>query len=137
MGLWEDFKNFALKGNVVELAIAVVIGLAFQAVIAALVADLITPLIGIPGHFDFSEWKTTVGSSVFLQGAFLNALISFVTIALVVFFLIVRPMAMMEERRKAKEPKAAPTTRECPECLSQVPIKAKRCAHCTSPLPPA
>ena len=99
-----EFKDFILKGDVVSMAVGIVIGLAFNAVIQALVADLITPLIGVFGHFDFSAWKTTVNGSTFLQGSFLNALISFITIALVIFFLIVRPYEQMKARAAKKAP---------------------------------
>lgn len=137
LGVWEEFRAFAFKGNVLDLAIAVIIGVAFTAVVTALVADIITPLIGIFLKVDFSKWNLTVNGSVFSTGLFINAVVSFVIVALVVFFGIVRPVAHMEARRKAKMPAAAPTTRECPECLSQVPIKARRCMNCTQPLPAA
>ncbi len=134
MGVWDDFRAFITKGNVVDLAVAVVIGLAFQAVITALVNDIINPLIGIPGKTDFSGYTFTIGGGTFLYGAFINAIISFILIALVVFFILVRPMAKMEARRKAAQAAAPPTTRDCPACLSKVPIKATRCAYCTSAL---
>jgi large conductance mechanosensitive channel len=132
MSLLKDFENFITKGNVIDLAVAVVIGVAFNAVITALVSDIITPLIGIPGHVNFSSITYTINGSVFLIGPFVNAIISFLTIALVVFLLIVKPASKLEERRKAKEKAAAPTTKECPQCCSQIPIKAKRCPFCTS-----
>lgn len=131
MPLSAEFRNFILKGNVIDLAVAVVIGVAFNAVVSAFVADLITPLIGIPGHADFSRITYTVNGSVFQIGLFINAIITFITIALVVFFFIVKPMAKLQGMKKPKAP-AAPNTKECPECLSQIPAKAKRCAFCTS-----
>jgi large conductance mechanosensitive channel len=131
MSLAKDFKDFILKGNVMDLAVAVVIGVAFNAVITAFVTDLITPLIGIPGHVDFSAVTYTVNSSVFMVGSFVNALIGFITIALVVFFFIVKPVSKMKEMSSKKTVVPA-TTKQCPECLSMIPIKAKRCAFCTS-----
>ena len=132
----EDFVKFLKQGNLVQMAIAFVIGAAFAALIAALVADLITPLIGVAGHFDFSSWRYTIRGSTFMQGAFLNAVISFVTIALVVFFAIALPYQRYVDRKEAKAPKAAPTTRPCPECLSAIPLAAKRCSFCTSSVTP-
>ena len=137
MSIIEDLKKFIMRGNVVDMAVGIVIGAAFGAMVAAFVADVITPLIGIAGHFDFSSWQTRVNGSLFKQGAFLNAVISFIIIAVVVFFTIVQPLAKLEDRRKARLPKAAPTTRDCPECLSSIPIRARRCAFCTSQVPPA
>jgi large conductance mechanosensitive channel len=137
MGVWDDFKAFITKGNVIDLAVAVVIGLAFQAVVTALVNDIVMPLISIPGSHDFSTYAFSIGGGHFFYGAFLTALLNFVLIALVVFFVMVRPMAQMAARRKAREAAAPPTTKDCPECLSKVPIKATKCAYCTSSLPPA
>jgi len=137
MGAWDDFKAFITKGNVIDLAVAVVIGLAFQAVVNAFVTDIITPLISIPGSHDFSGYTFGIGGGTFLYGAFITALINFIMIALVVFFVLVRPMAQMAARRAAKQAAAPPTTRDCPKCLSKVPILATRCAYCTSDLPPA
>jgi len=136
----EDFGKFIARGNLVQLAIAFVMGAAFSALVTALVSDLITPLIGVAGKFDFSAWVYHLNGSEFMQGAFLNSLISFVTIALVVFFLIALPYQRYTDRKAAKAAKAAPTTRDCPECLSTIPIGAKRCSFCTStvtPVPPA
>lgn len=128
-----EFKEFILRGNVVDLAVAVVIGAAFGAVIAAFVADIITPLLGITGGFSFPDWSIPLrGNSRLLIGAFLNAVISFIIIAAVIFFLVVRPiMALSKRRERNKEA----TTQECPYCLSTIPIKATRCAFCTSELP--
>ena len=132
----EDFGNFIRRGNLVQLAIAFVMGAAFSALVTALVADIITPLIGVAGKFDFSSWNTYVNGSEFQQGLFLNTMISFITIALVVFFLIALPYQRHEDRKAAKAAKAPPTTRACPECLSNIPIAAKRCSFCTSVVPP-
>jgi large conductance mechanosensitive channel len=137
MGALDEFRAFLTRGNVIDLAVAVVIGLAFQAVINAFVNDVINPLIGVPGSADFSSYHFTLGGGTFLYGAFINAIISFVLIAVVVFFVLVRPAARMEARRKAREAPVPVTTRDCPACLSKVPIKATRCAFCTSDLPPA
>ena len=132
----EDFGTFITRGNLVQLAVAFVMGAAFSALVTALVADLFTPLIGVAGHFDFSSWKITVRGSTFMQGAFLNALISFVTIALVVFFAIALPYQRYADRKAAKAAKAPATTRPCPECLSSIPLAAKRCSFCTSQVTP-
>jgi large conductance mechanosensitive channel len=132
----EDFGKFISRGNLVQLAIAFVMGAAFSALVTALVADLFTPLIGVAGKFDFSAWVFTVRGSKFQQGAFLNALISFITIAVVVFFAIALPYQRYEDRKAARAPKAVPTTRACPECLSQIPLAAKRCSFCASPVSP-
>ncbi len=133
----DDFGTFIRKGNLIQLAVAFVMGAAFSALVTALVADIFTPLIGVAGHFNFSAWVYTIRGSEFQQGAFLNSLISFVTIAVVVFFAIALPYQRYEDRKAAKAPKPAATTRECPECLSQIPLKAKRCSFCTSPVTPA
>lgn len=135
MSLLKEFRDFVVKGNVVDLAVAVVIGVAFNAVVNALVSDIITPLIGVPGKLDFSAYTITVNGSVFLIGSFVNAVISFVTIALVVFFFIVKPVAKMKSLSDRKEKKpVAQATKVCPQCLSTIPAAAKRCAFCTSVL---
>ena len=128
----QDFKAFVMRGNVVDLAVGVVIGLAFQAVVDALVEYLLTPLVTIPGKVNFGDLAFTIRESRFGYGAFLNELISFVIVAAAVFFLVVRPLNRLMALRKPGD--LAPTTRECPECLSEVPIRARRCAHCTSEL---
>ncbi|MCI4368665.1 MAG: large conductance mechanosensitive channel protein MscL [Thermoplasmata archaeon] len=135
MGVVEEFKTFLSQGNVIQLAVAFIIGAAFTAVVTAFVTDIVTPLIGIPGNADFSGENFTVGHSIFHVGLFVNAVIAFVLIALVVFFAIVRPVAKVEERRKARLAAAPPTTRACPQCLATVPILAQRCQFCTQPLP--
>ena len=130
----KDFKEFLLRGNLVELAVAVVIGIAFAALIDAFVQDLITPLIAaIGGQQDFSALTFTINDSVFRYGHFLNQLISFLIIAAVVYFLVVKPVNALMARRKTEEP-VDETVRECPECLSSVPAAARRCAFCTSEL---
>lgn len=128
----KGFKDFILKGNVVDLAVAVVIGVAFGAIVTALVADLITPLIAaIGGKPDFSSLYFTVNNSRFLYGQFLNALISFLIIAAVVYFFIVMPMNKLLEKMKSGKEKEA-TEIPCPECLSLIPREAKKCKYCTS-----
>lgn len=131
----KGFKQFVLRGNVVDLAVAVVIGAAFGAVVAALVKDLLTPLIAaIVGKPDFSAIKFTLHASEFLIGDFINALVSFILVAAAIYFFVVAPMNMINERRRRGEPSPDPTTKKCPECLSEVPIAARRCAFCTQPL---
>ena len=128
----KDFKQFLLRGNVVDLAVGIVIGVAFGAVVTALVADFITPLIAaIAGKHDFSALTFTINKSRFLYGDFINKLIAFVTIAAAVFFLVVRPVNALMARRKV-EPPVDETVRACPECLSEIPVGARRCAFCTS-----
>jgi large conductance mechanosensitive channel len=130
------FKQFVMRGNVVDLAVAVVIGGAFGAVVTALVKDLLTPLIAaIVGKPDFSAIAFTVNGSQFLIGDFLNALVSFLLIAAAVYFFVVAPINAIVARRRRGEPSPDPTTKQCAECLSEVPIAARRCAFCTSPLP--
>jgi large conductance mechanosensitive channel len=130
----KEFKEFLLRGNLVELAVAVVIAVAFAALIDAFVQDLITPLIAaIGGQQDFSALTFTINDSVFRYGHFLNQLLSFLIIAAVVYFLVVKPVNALMARRKTEEP-VDETVRECPECLSSVPAAARRCAFCTSEL---
>jgi large conductance mechanosensitive channel len=125
----KGFKEFVLRGNVLELAIAVVIGAAFGAVVTSLVKDVITPLIGaIVGNPDFSS--ITLGP--ILIGNFVNALLSFLLVAAAVYFLVVAPMNRMMARMKPATPVVAPATRPCPECLSEIPLGAHRCAFCTA-----
>ncbi len=129
------FKAFLLRGNVVDLAIAVVIGVAFTAVINGFVKDLVTPLIAaIGGKPDFSALYVTVNNSRFLYGDFFNVVIAFLIIAAVIYFLVLMPYQAAVERSR-KEPPADPTTKKCPECLSEIPKDARRCAFCTSPQP--
>jgi large conductance mechanosensitive channel len=132
MAMVKEFRDFVLRGNVVDLAIAVVIGAAFGAVVTALVSSFITPLVAaIGGKQDFSALAFTINGSRFTYGVFLNALISFLILAAVVFFVIVRPLNALMEHKRTEAP-VAEVTRACPECLSQIPNKARRCAFCTA-----
>lgn len=126
----KDFKAFLLRGNVVDLAVAVVVGAAFGAVVTALVRDLVTPLIAIPGKADFSSLHFTIRHSTFAYGDFLNALIAFVSIAAAVFFFVVRPVNALMARRKT-EPDVESITKDCRHCLSSIPAAASVCAFCT------
>ena len=127
----KEFRAFLLRGNVVDLAVAVVIGAAFGAVITSLVTNILTPLIAIPGKTDFSDLKFTVGGGVFAYGQFINDVLAFVLIAAAVFFFVVKPINALMAMRKT-EPDVASTTKQCPECLSSIPSEARRCAFCTS-----
>jgi large conductance mechanosensitive channel len=128
----KGFKEFLLRGNVVDLAVAVVIGAAFGAVVQSLVKSLFTPLIAaIVGKPSFAGLTFTVNNSVFTYGEFLNALLSFVLVAAAVYFFIVAPMNAINERFK-KPGAAPPATQQCPECLSEIPAAARRCSHCTA-----
>ena len=128
----KDFKEFLLRGNVVDLAIAVVIGAAFGAVVAAFVADFVTPLIAaIGGQPDFSALDFRINGSTFRYGHFINAVIAFLIIAAVIFFFVVRPINRLMERRRTGQPVDEPT-RECPQCVSEIPLRASRCAFCTA-----
>ena len=135
MKLLNDFKTFILRGNVVDLAIGIIIGAAFGAVVAALVADVITPLIGIFGKVNFPDLSFTINGSKFLIGQFINAVISFLILAFVVFFFVVRPVNALMARSKVTEETEEPatvTTRACPYCKSSIAIDATRCPYCTS-----
>lgn len=127
----KDFKAFVLRGNVVDLAVAVVIGAAFGAVVTSLVRDIVTPIISIPGKTNFSELDFYIRQSRFAYGDFLNALLAFVLISAAVFFLVVVPINALMARRKT-EPDVESPTRDCPECLSSIPAAARRCAFCTA-----
>jgi len=127
------FKQFLLRGNVVDLAVGVVIGAAFGAVVTALVKDLLTPLIAaIVKQPDFSALTLTLNGSKFLYGEFINALLSFLIIAAAVYFFVVVPVNALIARSKKDAVPADPTTRKCTECRSEIPIDARRCAFCTS-----
>jgi large conductance mechanosensitive channel len=129
----KGFRQFILRGNILDLAVAVVIGAAFGAVVTALVKDLITPLIAaIVGKPDFSAIEFTVNGSRFLIGDFINALLSFLMIAAAVYFFVIVPVNAMMARIHRGEAPPDPTTKECPECLSTIPIAARRCASCTT-----
>jgi large conductance mechanosensitive channel len=130
----KDFREFLLRGNLVDMAVGIVIGVAFAAVVTALVTDLITPLIAaIGGQPNFASLKFRVNGSEFLYGSFINALIAFLIIAAVVFFLVVRPVNRLMERRRT-EPGVEQQTKDCPRCLSSIPVGASRCAFCTADL---
>jgi large conductance mechanosensitive channel len=149
----KDFKNFIMRGNVVDMAVGIVIGVAFGAIVSSFVNDVIMPPIGLAlGNVDFQNLFVVLkegsvagpyvslaaakeaGAVTINYGFFVNTLINFLIVAAVLFFFIVRPIARMNERKKAAQPAAAPTTKECPYCLSSIPLKATRCPHCTSEL---
>ncbi len=131
----KGFRSFIARGNVIDLAVAVVIGTAFTALVTATVADLITPLIAaIAGKHDFSRLTFTLHNSTFSYGSFINALLSFLIVAAVVYYLIVLPMTKYTARRSRNR---APTERDCPECLSSIPVAASRCKYCTAVVRPA
>ena len=134
--MFKDFKAFILRGNVVELAVGVVIGAAFGAVVASLVSDVITPILSIPGETNFSNLSFKVGGGVIAYGNFLNALIAFLSIAAAIFFFVVRPVNALMARRKT-EPDVESTTRDCPWCMSSIPVGARACAFCTREVPPS
>jgi large conductance mechanosensitive channel len=130
----DGFKKFLLRGNVIDLAVAVVIGAAFKDIVDTLVKGLITPLIGVFGGVpDFSALSFTINNSQFQIGAFINAVVAFVILATVIYFIVVVPFNQLMVRLQSSEP-APQVTRECPECLSKVPVKATRCAFCTTEL---
>jgi large conductance mechanosensitive channel len=126
----KEFKQFLLRGNVVDLAVGVVIGAAFGSVVNALVSDLLTPLIAAIAKVpDFGGLAFIINDSKFMYGHFLNVIVSFLLVATAIFFFVIKPMNMLISRSR-KEPPADPTTKKCPECMSEIPIAAKRCAHC-------
>ncbi len=128
------FRQFLLRGNVVDLAVGVVVGAAFGGVVTSFTKDLLTPLIAaVAGKPDFSAIQFTINGSKFLVGDFVNAAVSFVIVAAAVYYLVVLPINALVSRAR-KEPPADPTTQKCPQCLSEIPIGAKRCAFCTSTL---
>jgi len=129
------FKQFILRGNVVDMAVGVVIGAAFASVVGALTKDLLTPLIAaLVKAPDFSALKWTLNGSTFLYGEFLNALISFLLVAVAVYFFVVTPINALVARMRKEPAPADPATKKCPECLSEIPIDARRCAHCSQPV---
>lgn len=133
--MFREFRDFLMRGNIVDLAVAVIIGAAFNAVVQSLVADLLTPLIGaIFGKPDFSALTFTINDSVFTYGNFINQVIAFVIVAAVIFFLVVKPMNRLMARMKPAAPEPA-ATKICPECLSGIPAAATRCAFCTTVQP--
>ncbi len=126
----KEFKQFLLRGNVVDLAVGVVVGAAFGTLITAIVSDLLTPFIAAIARVpDFSSLSFTLNGSLFRYGNFLNAIISFLLVAGTIFFFVVKPVNMLVSRSH-KEPPADPTTKKCKECLSEIPIEARRCSHC-------
>lgn len=135
-GVVKGFRDFILRGNVVDLAVAVVVGTAFTAIVTALVKDILTPLIAaIFKQPDFSKLSLTINHSKILYGSFFNAFISFLLIAFTVYFFVVLPVNNLMARFKKAPPAAPPTMRPCPECLSDIPLAATRCAHCAQPVP--
>jgi len=134
MSVMQEFKAFILRGSVVDLAIAVVVGAAFSGIVDALVKDLVTPLIAaIVGQPDFSQIKFTINRSQFLIGDFINAVVNFLLIAAVIFFFVVKPLnALLALRRTEEEAPPEVTNRDCPYCLSVIPTKATRCRFCTA-----
>ena len=132
MKILNDFKQFLLRGNVVDLAVAVVLGAAVGAVVTAMVEDLVTPFIAaVGGQPDFSALDFSINDSTFRYGDFINKVITFVVLAAVVFFFVVTPVNAIISRAR-REPPADPTTKKCPECLSEIPLEARRCAFCAS-----
>ncbi len=126
----KEFKQFLLRGNVVDLAVGVVIGGAFGAIVSSLVSDILTPLIGAIAKVpDFSGLVFTLNGSKFMYGQFINVLISFILVAGAIFFFVVKPMNVLIAKSKKEEP-VDPTTKKCPECMSEIHIQAKRCAYC-------
>jgi len=130
----DGFKKFILRGNVVDMAVGVVIGAAFAGVVTALTKDVLTPLIAAVVHKpDFSAIGWTVNGTLFPVGDFLNACISFLLVAAAIYFFVVVPVNAMIARMRRNPVPADPTTKKCKECLSEIPIDASRCAHCTQP----
>ena len=132
--MFREFRDFLMRGNVVDLAVAVVIGAAFGAVITSFTGDVLTPLLGIIGVPNFETLTFTVGEAVVKYGLFHNALVSFILIAAAIFFFVVRPMNAMAARRAAGAPAEEPSTKVCPECASAISVAARRCPMCTSQL---
>jgi len=132
----KEFREFIMRGNVIDLAVAFVIGVAFAAVLNSFVADILTPLLGLIGVPDFSSAAFTVGDAEVRYGLFLNAVISFVLIALAIFLFVVKPMNALEERRQ-RGVVQTPTTKTCTECATEISIAATRCPNCTQPQPVA
>ena len=130
-----EFRDFILRGNVVDLAVAVIIGGAFALLINSFVVDILTPLLGLLGVQDFSQltWETP-GGAILAYGNFLNALIAFLLVAAAIFFFVVKPMNAIAARRAGQEPEEAPTTKACSFCATDIPIAATRCPNCTSQL---
>lgn len=135
--MFNEFKKFILRGNVVDLAVGVVVGAAFNSVVQALVKDMVTPVISIfTGSAKFADASFTVGGSQFLYGDFINALISFLAIAAVVFFFVVQPINKLSDFAFRSKDTPEPTTRKCPYCMSKIPKNASKCMYCTSKVEP-
>ena len=132
-GFWSEFRQFIAKGNVMNLAVGVIIGAAFQAITNSLVNDIISPVIGLFASADMSAWSVMIGGAEIRYGAFLTAIINFLIMALVIF-LLVKILNRIMAMGKKPEPKAEPTTKKCPFCCSEIAIEATRCPHCTSKL---
>lgn len=129
----KGFRDFIMRGNAVDLAVGVVIGAAFGNIVTALVKDILTPLIGAIAKVpDFSNWFFSINHSKFMFGEFLNALISFLLVAVAIYFFVVLPMNALTARIRSRQAPEDPTTKKCPECLSEIPKDAKRCAFCTT-----
>jgi len=133
--VFREFRDFLMRGNVVDLAVAVVIGAAFGAVITSFTTDILTPLLGLIGVPNFGLLTITVNKAVIAYGLFLNALVSFILIAAAIFFFVVKPMNALAARRASAEPAEEPSTKMCPFCASAIPVAARRCPLCTSELP--
>jgi large conductance mechanosensitive channel len=135
--LWKEFRAFLLRGNIIDLAIAVVLGTAFGVVVKALVTDILTPIIAlIFGQPDFEALSFTINSSHFFYGDFINAVITFLSVAVAIFFFVVKPVTMLSAARARGAVDAESDTRPCTECLSEIPKLARRCAFCTAPQEP-
>jgi len=133
--MFKGFRDFILRGNVIDLAVAFIMGVAFNAIVASLVGDVLNPLIAATiGKPDFSNVILHVGGGQIKVGNFFNALVSFLIVAAVVYFAIVAPMNALQARLKKPAAPAAPATKACPECLSEIPLAARRCAHCSQPV---
>lgn len=129
------FKQFILRGNVVDMSVGVVVGAAFATVVSAFTKDLLTPLIAaLVGKPDFSAISFTIHNSKFLLGDFINAAVAFLLVAAAVYFFVVTPVNLLVARMHRADAPASPTSKKCPECLSEIPIDARRCAHCTQPV---
>jgi large conductance mechanosensitive channel len=135
--LWQEFKTFAMKGNMIDLAVAVVIGTAFGAIVTSLVNDILMPTVSyvLPAGMSYEKWAFGNPAKPILIGKFLAAIVNFVIVALSVFVVIVKIMGGMMKRAAGTPKPSEPTTKECPRCLSMIPLRATRCAHCTSDLP--
>ncbi|MCL5008587.1 MAG: large conductance mechanosensitive channel protein MscL [Candidatus Marsarchaeota archaeon] len=132
MSIIKEFEDFFIKGNVLDLAVAFIMGAAFNAVVTALVTDIFTPLIGIPGHINLNQVTYTLNGSTFLLGAFVNSVIAFLSISIVVFFFVIKPVSKIKKKHADAAP--AQQTKTCTYCLSNIPLMATRCPFCTSQL---